>query len=135
MATDKAKSSALAARPASWFGPALSTSTITEEKHFAVVLQLAACSANKGGETALRVGSTKPESLGDTFYPFFMNNVFPGLVPPFSSFFYAILRHYGLHALHLHPNSILLMSIFAFYCEAFVGVMPSIALFRHFFYL
>ena len=27
------------------------------------------------------------------------------------------------------------MSIFAFYCEAYVGVMPSVALLRHFFYL
>ena len=27
------------------------------------------------------------------------------------------------------------MSIFAFYCEAYVGVMPSMALLHHFFYL
>ncbi|KAI5021585.1 hypothetical protein ZWY2020_058315 [Hordeum vulgare] len=36
-------------------------------------------------------------------------------------------------ALHLQPNSILLLPVFAFYCEAFVGVRPSVALFRHFF--
>ena len=73
--------------------------------------------------------------MGGTFYPFFLHNVFMGLAPPFSNFFYAILRHYKLHALHLHPNSILLLSIFAFYCEAFVGVAPSVALLCHFFYL
>ena len=64
-----------------------------------------------------------------------MSSIIAGLVPPFSEFFYAILRHYGLQALHLHPNSILLLSIFAFYCEGYVGVMPSVALLRHFFFL
>ena len=64
-----------------------------------------------------------------------MHSVFTGMVPPFSRFFFAILHHYGLHALHIHANSILLLSLFAFYCEAFMGVMPSVARFRHFFYL
>ena len=34
-----------------------------------------------------------------------------------------------------HPNSVLLLSIFAYYCEAYLGVMPSVALLRHFFFL
>ena len=58
-----------------------------------------------------------------------------GLVPPFSDLFYEVLDHYGLQALHLHPNSVLLLSIFAYYCEAYLGVMPSVALLRHFFFL
>ncbi|KAE8775007.1 hypothetical protein D1007_52529 [Hordeum vulgare] len=37
--------------------------------------------------------------------------------------------------LHLQPNSILLLFVFAFYCKAFVGARPSVALFRHFFSL
>ena len=57
------------------------------------------------------------------------------MVPPFSDFFYEVLDHYGLQALHLHPNSVLLLSIFAYYCEAYLGVMPSVALLRHFFFL
>ena len=56
-------------------------------------------------------------------------------MPPFSDFFYEVLGHYGLQALHLHPNSILLLSIFAYYCEAYLGVMPSVALLCHFFFL
>ena len=64
-----------------------------------------------------------------------MSSIVAGLVPPFSDFFYSVLSHYKLHALHLHPNSILLLSIFAFYCEAYVGVMPYAVLLRHFFYL
>ena len=63
------------------------------------------------------------------------SSVAVGLVPPFSDFFYEALDHYGLQALHLHPNSVLLMSIFAYYCEAYLGVMPSVALLRHFFFL
>jgi hypothetical protein len=69
------------------------------------------------------------------FYPFFLHSVFAGLILPFSKFFTTVLDHYQVQALHLQPNSILLLSIFAFYCEAFVGVMPSVALLRHFFYL
>jgi hypothetical protein len=110
-------------------------SSIAEEKHLAAVLPLMAGANNEGGETALWVGSAQPEALGDIFYPYFLHSVFAGLVPPFSHFFYAVRNHYGLHALHPHPNSILLLLIFAFYCKAFVGVMPSVAMFRHFFYL
>mgnify|MGYP000853270308 CR=1 FL=1 len=91
--------------------------------------------SNEKGKTALRAGSAELEASGGTFYPFFMSSVVAGLVPPFSDFFYSVLSHYKIHALHLHPNSVLLLSIFAFYCEAFVGVMPSVALLRHFFYL
>ena len=46
-----------------------------------------------------------------------------------------VLGHYGLQVLHLHPNSIHLLSIFAYYCEAYLGVMPSVALLRHLFFL
>ena len=47
----------------------------------------------------------------------------------------AILTHYDIHLLHLQPNSVAILSIFAFFCEAFLGVMPSVALFRHFYSL
>ena len=56
-----------------------------------------------------------------------------GLLPPFSEFFVAILEAYGLHMLHLHPNAVIMLATFAYACEAFAGVMPSVALFRHFF--
>ena len=83
----------------------------------------------------LKVGSDQPEGKGSTFYPFFVSAIVAGLVPPFSEFFYVILRQYNLQALHLHPNSVLLLAIFAYYCEAHVGVKPSVALLRHFFSL
>ena len=56
-------------------------------------------------------------------------------MPPFPEFFFVVLCQYNLQALHLPPNSILLLAIFAYYCEAHVGVMPSVALLRHFFSL
>jgi hypothetical protein len=71
----------------------------------------------------------------ETGFPFYLHSIYAGLIPPFSPFFFAILSYYQIQALHLQPNSILLLSIFAFYCEAFVGVVPSVALFRHFFSL
>ena len=88
-----------------------------------------------GGATKLRLASDVPEPEGSTFFPFFSSGVAVGLVPPFSDFFYEVLDHYGLQALHLHPYSVLLLSIFAYYCEAYLGVMPSVALLRHFFFL
>ena len=68
-------------------------------------------------------------------FPFFLRCIYAGLVPLFSPFFRAILEHYHIHVLHLQPDSVTLLAIFAFACEAFLGVAPSVALFRHFFSL
>src|SRR4051812_49331033 len=87
------------------------------------------------GAQMFKVGSDAPEGQGSTFYPFFVTSITAGLVPPFSEFFLAVLRHYSLQALHLQPNSVLLLAIFTYYCEAHVGVQPSVALLRHYFYL
>jgi hypothetical protein len=58
-----------------------------------------------------------------------------GLVSPFSSFFKVVLEHYQISVLHLDPNSITILAIFAFWCEAFVGISPSIVLFRSYYSL
>ena len=126
MAPRKVKPSASPA----WYEPALDAPNVLE-KNLAATHLLMAGESNEKGKTELQAGSAEPEAQGSTFYPFFMSSVVAGLVPPFSDFFYAVLRHYRLQALHLHPNSVLLLSIFAFYCEAYVGVMPSVALLRH----
>ena len=52
-----------------------------------------------------------------------------GVVPPFSDFLLEILQAYGLRLLHLTPGPILDLTVFAHACEAFVRVMPSVALF------
>jgi hypothetical protein len=113
----------------------LTTSSIAKEGDLTRVLPLTANNMNEWGETLIWAGSAERNTLARTVYPFFLHSIFLGPVPPLSEFFCAILRHYEVHTLHLQPNSILLLSIFAFYCEAFVGVRPSVALFRHFFSL
>ena len=91
-----------------WYSPALVSPNVME-KNLALTRQMAVSQINEMGETELRLGSAQPEDKGSTFYPLFMNVVIAGLVPPFSEFFLAVLRQYQLHALHIHPNSILLL--------------------------
>lgn len=67
--------------------------------------------------------------------PVFFHSLFAGLVPPFFDFLLAILEHDEIRLLHLHPNCILVLALFAYLCEAFLGVMPSVALFRTFYSL
>ena len=130
MAPRKAKVGA----PPAWYESALDAPNVSE-KNLATTRLLTAGKRNEKGKTELQAGSTVPEAQGSTFYPFFMNAIVAGLVHPFSNFFYAVLRHYRSQALHLHPNSILLLSIFAYYCQTHVGVVPFVALLRHFFLL
>jgi hypothetical protein len=61
--------------------------------------------------------------------------VFAGLVPPFSPFFLAILETYGIQAIHLHPKSVILLAVFTYACEAWIGIKPSVAYFHHLFSL
>jgi hypothetical protein len=67
--------------------------------------------------------------------PFFLFSAFAGLVPPFSPFFLAILETYGIQAIHLHPKSVTLLAVFTYACEAWIGIKPSVAYFRHLFSL
>lgn len=63
------------------------------------------------------------------FFAFFKS----GLVPPFADFFLRIIDEYGLLMLQLHPNAITTMATFAHLCENFVGMAPSVPLFRHYY--
>jgi hypothetical protein len=56
-----------------------------------------------------------------------------GMVPPMSLFLHATLSMYSVVLAHLHPNALLTPAIFQYFYEAFVGVRPSVALFRVFF--
>ena len=116
-----------------WYSPALGSPNVSE----ASLARLRRMVATRGidGAKVFKAGSATPEGQGSTFYPLFVSAIAAGLVPPFSEFFFSVLRHYKLQALHLHPNSVLLLAIFAYYCEAHVGAQPSVALLRHYFYL
>ena len=78
-----------------WYSPALDPPNMTE-KNVALTHLMIAAQGSEMGETVLRAGPAKPEAKGSTFYPFFMSTVIAGLVPPFSEFFYTVLRHYRL---------------------------------------
>jgi hypothetical protein len=56
-------------------------------------------------------------------------------VPLFSPFFLAILETYGIQAIHLHPKSVTLLAVFAYACEAWIGIKPLVAYFCHLFSL
>lgn len=65
----------------------------------------------------------------------FTSFVMAGLLPPFSAFFLAILEYFDIQLLHLAQYSIMILAIFAHLCEMFMGVLPSVALFHHYFVL
>jgi len=58
-----------------------------------------------------------------------------GLAVPVSKFFHALLHFCGIQLHHLTPQSILHLSIFTHFCEAFLGILPHFYLFQHFFIL
>ncbi|KAE8789033.1 hypothetical protein D1007_36897 [Hordeum vulgare] len=66
-------------------------------------------------------------------FPFFFLCIFGGQLPPFLDFLRTVLENYQIHALHLHPNLFFLLATFAYLCEGFLGVMPSLALFLTFY--
>ena len=58
-----------------------------------------------------------------------------GLALPTSQFLRDLLSFYGIQIHHLVPNSILQLSIFVHFCEAFLGIQPHWNLFAHLFHL
>ena len=58
-----------------------------------------------------------------------------GLTLPVSEFFYRLLQFWRVQLHHLTPQSILHLSIFTHFCEAFLGLLPHFHLFQHFFFL
>jgi hypothetical protein len=58
-----------------------------------------------------------------------------GLPLPVSDFFHSLLFYYGVQLHHLNPNSILHISIFVHFYEAFLGIEPQFNLFCYLFNL
>ena len=96
------------------------------------VRYLAASDTNEHGATGMKSASYGSKR-GDGYYPIFMHSLFAGLVPSFSDFLEVILETYQIQLLHLHPNSILILSISAYLCEAYIGIRPYVELFRNFY--
>jgi hypothetical protein len=87
------------------------------------------------GATRIWHGRMPWGTLPVTAQPFFLFSVFAGMVSPFSPFLLAILETYGIQAIHLHPRSVTLLAVFAYACEAWIGIKPSVAYFCHLFSL
>ncbi|KAE8810957.1 transposon unclassified [Hordeum vulgare] len=115
-------------------GLALMPSCNSKAEALGPVLPFASDDMNEGAMTVIWPGLATPRSLMKNAHPF-IQNIYAGLVPPFSDFFYDILSLYQIRALHLQPNSVLLLAVSALYCKAFMRVRPSVTLFRHFFSL
>ena len=99
------------------------------------VRPMLASSSNEWGETSAWPASHSSMARAVTEVPIFIDSLWAGLLPPFSAFVNAVLEHYQIHMLHLDPQSVTLLAVFAFVCEAMVGITPSVALLRHFFSL
>jgi hypothetical protein len=52
---------------------------------------------------------------------------------PAGDFFRNLLYYYRLELVHLVPNSITVVSTLIHFCEAYLGISPHFALWRHFF--
>jgi hypothetical protein len=123
------------AEPSPGLEPALERSTVINQEGLGKVRQALAADTNEWKATKVWPASRFTADLGATDIPLHLHALFAGLLPPFSNFFNVVLSHYQIHALHLDPGSIILLSGFAFLCEAFVGIAPSVALLHHFFSL
>ena len=84
------------------------------------------------------IPATEPARVPDEArgeYVMFSAYVLSGLNFPMSRFLKTVLDFYGIMLAELSPNSILMLSSFAFFCEMFVGVRANLCLWRHFFSL
>ena len=133
--TEKGKKPLSSAEPRPTIEPAVRRSLVLNQEAMDKVRPMLACSFNEWGRTVAWPASRARINWKTTKVPFFIDALWASLVPPFSAFFNAVLAHYQIHMLHLDPQSVTLLSVFAFVCEAMVGIAPSVALLRHFFSL
>ena len=79
--------------------------------------------------TACRQGipfETRPDEVL-VFAPFFER----GMGLPLHPFVVGLLQFYGLHPVHINPNSCAIISTFIHWCEAFAGIPPHFNFFRY----
>ncbi|KAE8783117.1 hypothetical protein D1007_43446 [Hordeum vulgare] len=81
--------------------PPLLECDLSKDVDLTLVLPCTAAEYSMHGWTLIWPCATAKRSVSKAVYHFFLHSIFVGLVPPFSSFFTAILNHYGIQALHL----------------------------------
>lgn len=107
------------------FDSKLLTPELTEHLNFIVVGD-----RNENGATELLPASAPVAPNQVRIFSCFLE---AGLVPPFSDFFLQIMVEYRLLMMQLHPNAVTVMVVFAHFCENFLGVLPFVPLFWHFY--
>nr|ABA95176.1 retrotransposon protein, putative, unclassified [Oryza sativa Japonica Group] len=112
-------------------GSVLPPSRIVSERQAGLPRRFMPESATGREIVMLGEGRPAPDYPGRSV--FFLPFAMAGLVPPFSSFFMDVLEFYDLQMAHLTPNAVMTLAIFAHLCEMFIGVRPSLRLFRWFF--
>nr|CAE03878.1 OSJNBb0015N08.6 [Oryza sativa Japonica Group] len=112
-------------------GSVLPPSRIVSERQAGLPRRFMPESATSREIVTLGEGRPAPDYPGRSV--FFLPFAMAGLVPPFSSFFMDVLEFYNLQMAHLTPNAVMTLAIFAHLCEMFIGVRPSLRLFRWFF--
>jgi len=80
-------------------------------------------------------GEHRVPTLGPGEIVLFVSFVRAGLCLPASAFLHRFLNYFGVTLNHLTPNAVLHLSIFVHLCETFLGIPPSLSLFRFFFRL
>ena len=123
------------ASPPTAVEPAVGRSRVLNQEAMDKVGPALATSFNEWGGTVAWPASRAIIDRTATEVQFFVDAPWAGLVPPFFAFFDAMLSHYQIHMLHLDPQSVALLTVFAFVCTAMVGIAPSVALLRDFFSL
>ena len=106
------------------FAPVLGRSRVLNNEAMDKVCPLLASNFNEWGETVAWPASRIRTAQAATEVPIFIDAHWAGLIPPFSAFFNAVLEHYQIHMLHLDPQSVTLLAVFAFVCEAMAGIAP-----------
>ena len=65
----------------------------------------------------------------------FISFIHAGLCLPAFAFLHRFLSYFGISLNHLALNVVLHLSVFVHLCETFLGIPPSLSLFRYFFCL
>ena len=80
-------------------------------------------------------GQHRVPTLGSGEIVLFVSFIRAGLCLPASAFLHRFLNYFGISLNHLTPNVVLYLSVFVHLCETFLGISPSLSLFRYFFRL
>jgi hypothetical protein len=85
-----------------------------------------------GYDSWLWCGTLPLANLQPGEFVFFSCYAMVRLVALVSSFLLTLLLFYGLQLQHISPHSFVLVAIFIHFCEMFIGMRPSVPLFKLF---